>query len=489
MIRRNYAVAGLAHWLCLLLCCCAFPSLAQNVGIGTTTPTERLQVNGNLRLSGEIKPGGTAGQAGQVLQSNGNGTMQWNTLSNSSPGTNLGFGYWGGCNNTNIDEYQPVEDSIVFPNKSFGASTAISGNHAIVGCPQATINGKALAGYVLFYRFEPATGLWIANGMFTNENPQISDFFGSEVDMEGRVAVVTTNGKAATVFELNTTTGLWQRMQQLPFFTANNPGDNYGGSVAVTESLIAVGAGQDTELGHNATGAVTMYRRSLINNSWVAVAKLTNPNPAANDFFGTDVDISGNLVLVGAPKDDEGSTNNGSASLFSFDFFSGSFSLVTKFTSFYQSFEEEFGNSVSISGKKLIVGAQYSYVGQLDDDGRAFIYSVNASNTGVVLQSILSNNIGSVPNGFGWNVAISGNYALVGALNDDDGTNLNTGFAMLYAYVQNRWTPLQKITMPFPARSSGIGHAVSIDGVTKRFLLGARGVNDGNGIAIFGKVK
>ena len=46
---------------------------AQNVGIGTTTPTQKLDVTGNLRVSGAIMPGGTAGTAGQVLTSNGTG--------------------------------------------------------------------------------------------------------------------------------------------------------------------------------------------------------------------------------------------------------------------------------------------------------------------------------------------------------------------------------------------------------------------------------
>lgn len=46
---------------------------AQNVGIGTTTPAQKLDVVGNLRVSGAIMPGGSAGTAGQVLTSNGTG--------------------------------------------------------------------------------------------------------------------------------------------------------------------------------------------------------------------------------------------------------------------------------------------------------------------------------------------------------------------------------------------------------------------------------
>ncbi len=47
---------------------------AQNVGIGTNTPAQKLDVVGNLRLSGAIMPNGIAGTAGQVLTSSGGGS-------------------------------------------------------------------------------------------------------------------------------------------------------------------------------------------------------------------------------------------------------------------------------------------------------------------------------------------------------------------------------------------------------------------------------
>ncbi len=51
--------------------------LSQNVGIGTATPAEKLDVEGNLKITGEIKPNGNSGQSGQVLTSDGSGAMSW----------------------------------------------------------------------------------------------------------------------------------------------------------------------------------------------------------------------------------------------------------------------------------------------------------------------------------------------------------------------------------------------------------------------------
>ncbi|MCX7652859.1 MAG: hypothetical protein N2200_08355 [Bacteroidia bacterium] len=44
---------------------------AQNVGIGTASPSERLHINGNLRLDGAFMPGNQAGSKGSILYSDG----------------------------------------------------------------------------------------------------------------------------------------------------------------------------------------------------------------------------------------------------------------------------------------------------------------------------------------------------------------------------------------------------------------------------------
>jgi hypothetical protein len=53
-------------------------SEAQNVGIGVAVPAEKLDVNGNLKVSGAIMPAGQTGTSGQVLTSAGAGIApQW----------------------------------------------------------------------------------------------------------------------------------------------------------------------------------------------------------------------------------------------------------------------------------------------------------------------------------------------------------------------------------------------------------------------------
>ncbi len=53
-------------------------SFSQNVGIGTiASPTEKLDVNGNINMSGNLRVNNTSGQPNQVLMTNGSGKTVW----------------------------------------------------------------------------------------------------------------------------------------------------------------------------------------------------------------------------------------------------------------------------------------------------------------------------------------------------------------------------------------------------------------------------
>lgn len=59
---------------CATMLALVLSAKAQNVGIGTSNPQEKLHVNGNHRFDGALMPNGNAGNVGQVLVSQGPGT-------------------------------------------------------------------------------------------------------------------------------------------------------------------------------------------------------------------------------------------------------------------------------------------------------------------------------------------------------------------------------------------------------------------------------
>jgi hypothetical protein len=69
----------------LLALGCIMQASAQNVGIGTSTPAQKLDVAGSVNISGTIMANGVAGTSGQALTSTGSG-LAWTSL-----GSGAGF--------------------------------------------------------------------------------------------------------------------------------------------------------------------------------------------------------------------------------------------------------------------------------------------------------------------------------------------------------------------------------------------------------------
>ncbi|SVD10177.1 uncharacterized protein METZ01_LOCUS363031, partial [marine metagenome] len=90
-------------------------------------------------------------------------------------------------------------------------------------------------------------------------------------------------------------------------------------------------------------------------------------------------------------------------------------------------------NGVSISGDYAVVGARHEDSAEGTSAGHAYIFNVS---TGALVHSIPNPNTqvwGESSDGFGWSVAIDGNYALIGAPRED--TNLsNNDSGHVYVY-------------------------------------------------------
>jgi hypothetical protein len=213
--------------------------------------------------------------------------------------------------------------------------------------------------------------------------------------------------------------------------------DEFGRSVAISGDYAIVGAALEC---HNATGGDSLYRAGSAyifkNNAgtWTQMQKIVASDRGATDMFGITVAISGDYAIVGANGEDEDATGGNTLSLsgsaYIFKNIAGTWSQVQKIVASDRATNDLFGGSVSISGDYAIVGASNedhdaSGGNTLNLSGSAYIFK-NIAGTWSQVQKIVASDRGA-SDYFGNSVAISGDNAIVGAFQEDhDITGGNT---------------------------------------------------------------
>ncbi len=464
----------------------------KNVGIANDYPTEKLDIIGNIKTTGEIKPNGTAGLANQVLTATGSGSMIW---ANAAAGEeNVGFGSWGDCSVNNITAFQPVANENGNAQDYFGVSVSISGDYAIVGA-QNDDEGVGLTdnGTATIYKRNMTSGLWEAQGKLVNPNAASSDFFGNSVAISGDYAIVgahyddqgvgLTNNGSATIFKRNIGTGNWDPQGKLvnPAAASN---DLFGSSVAISGDYAIIAAVGDD----NGAGSATIFKRNTTTGIWESQGKLLNAAPLTTDFFGRSVGISGDFAIVGAPDDD----GYGTATIFKRNIATGIWEPLPqgKLTNGANT-GFNFGQSVSISGDYAIVGMPYDNVKPgLSSDGSATVFKRNSTSGVWERQTQLLNAAPESNDKFGGSVSISGDYVIIGATGDSEGAGLiENGAVSIFKRIGSIWRLYQKFSAPGAKSAECFGSVVCIDSVTGRYIVGAPIVQNSTGIATFGKVK
>jgi len=119
---------------------------------------------------------------------------------------------------------------------------------------------------------------------------------------------------------------------------------------------------------------------------------------------------------------------------------------------------QRFGIQVSISGDYAIVGAPFS---PLQDTGSVYIFKRDGSNW--IQQQKLTASDGTETDYFGSSVSISGDYAIVGALADDDNGSFS-GSAYIFKRIGSTWIEQQKLLASDGAEDDYFAGFLSISG-------------------------
>lgn len=179
-------------------------------------------------------------------------------------------------------------------------------------------------------------------------------------------------------------------------------------------------------------------------------AKLTPSDGAIQDEFGLSVSISGDNVIVGAFWDDDNGSSSGSAYLFEKPGASWTDMTETgKLTASDGDVGDFFGNSVSISGDTIVVGAPGDDDNGEDSGSAYYFEKPEAGWTDMTEMAKFTAPDGDEGHGFGSRVSSGGGTLVVGAPLDD-----GNGWYSGSAYVFYSFEPIAWIYLPVVLRDT-----------------------------------
>ncbi|WP_437586790.1 Kelch repeat-containing protein [Sorangium sp. So ce1000] len=360
----------------------------------------------------------------------------------------------------------------------FGASVAISGDTALVGAYEGDVGGNADQGSA--YVFTRAGGVWTQRQKLIASDGAVGDDFGISVALSGDTALVGAynddvgaNANQGSAYVFTRTSGVWTQQQKL-IASDGAVNDRFGISVALSGDTALVGAPSDS-VGANANqGSAYVFTRT--SGVWTHQQKLIASDGAVDDRFGASVAISGDTALVGAYEGDVGgNADQGSAYVFTRVVVAGArehgppWAQQQKLIASDGAAGNRFGASVALSEDTALVGAYNDDVGTNASQGSAYVFTRTGGRW--TQQHELTAGDSAADDVFGASVALSGDTALVGAYNNDVGTNASQGSAYVFTRTGGRWTQQHELTAADGAADDAFGASVALSGDTA--LVGA----------------
>jgi hypothetical protein len=242
---------------------------------------------------------------------------------------------------------------------------------------------------------------------------------------------------------------------------------------------------------NNGGAAITEYGiqwdARLISNTplpdinWGELQKRTAASGVDYDNFGNSVSIEGRYMFVGAEARNGSGTRLGA--VYRFETIAGDHWTEHSpvITAGDAADWDLFGHSVSLNGDTLAVGA-HGVDGSDTNQGAAYIFYKDQGGTdswGEVKKLVASDAGDS--DFFGYSVSISGDTVVVGAYRED-GTGADRGAA--YVFDRNNggadnWEEVKKLTASDAANGDYFGHSVSISGDTIAVGAYSKGTDQG----------
>jgi len=186
------------------------------------------------------------------------------------------------------------------------------------------------------------------------------------------------------------------------------------------------------------------------------VAKILALDGAMGERFGQSVSLDGDRLAIGAYLDGSGSTYVFEREV------DGSWVEVSKLLALDGQSSDRFGYSVSLDGDRLAIGAY------LDDDngndsGSAYVFERDVDGGWVEVSKLLALD-GATSDHFGHSISLDGDRLAIGAYLEDDNGN-DSGSAYVFERgVDGNWVEVSKLIALDAAKIDQFGQSISLDG-------------------------
>lgn len=306
----------------------------------------------------------------------------------------------------------------------FGWSVASDGSRLIIGTDIVQSPYFPEGRAYIHERTSGGTDAWGEVAEFIAGDGLDMDLFGYAVAIRNDTAVVgapweddaEVDAGAARVFARDPGgAGAWGETKRLAA-SDGGQGDSFGWAVALDADTVLVGAPGNSAAATRAGAVYVFIRNQGGQNTWNETAKIMPSDPQDAAVFGTSVAFAGELAVIGAFGNDGGGYRRGAAYVFDRSGGAlGTWSEIKKLTAPDGADQDEFGISVAASGDLVIVGADLKHEAGVPT-GAAYIFGRNQGGMGNWgLFKKLSAPDARPDDAFGLSVAISADYALVGA--------------------------------------------------------------------------
>ena len=294
------------------------------------------------------------------------------------------------------------------------------------------------------------------------------DGFGRVLDVDGDLMSISAPDRIADADGRRGVAWVYERIDQawVSMLAIPNPEaaqaipSGFGKAIAMSGTRVAVGAPNDDESGIQA-GAVHIWEETTPGMGWARTDVLVPPDPTLYQAFGASLAWEDDVLIVGAPGDNDKGYNAGA--VYVYDLAAGSISKRTA----PEGSAQRYGESVAIdrtgsssTSHRFVVGAPTQFNQGI---GRAYVTS-RSGGTFVIYTEEGELDGGQIAgDAFGSAIAIEGQRILVGARLSDVKA-LSGGEAHAFQLRQGGWVRSAALKTVETGTSSGFGSDVALDG-------------------------